>query len=134
MNTVIVSGNMTRDVEVRTTGSGLAVATGRVAVHNRKKEGNDWVDAPVFIDVVAFGEKGETFANNCKKGERVYVAGRLSYSEWEKDGQKRTKIEIMADRIETPNRTKPGERPTSSTTERIPEFDSAPAADDDIPF
>ena len=85
---------MTRDVEVRTTGSGLAVATGRVAVHNRKKEGTEWVDAPVFIDVVAFGEKGETFANNCKKGERVYIAGRLSYSEWEKDGQKRSKIEV----------------------------------------
>lgn len=134
MNTVIVSGNMTRDVEVRTTGSGLAVATGRVAVHNRKKEGTEWVDAPVFIDVVAFGEKGETFANNCKKGERVYIAGRLSYSEWEKDGQKRTKVEIMADRIETPNRAKPSDRPASTTEDRIPTFDATPSADDDIPF
>lgn len=134
MNTVIVSGNMTRDVEIRHTGGGLAVATGRVAVHNRKKEGNDWVDAPVFIDVVAFGEKGETFANNCKKGERVYIAGRLSYSEWEKDGQKRTKIEIMADRIETPNRTKPTERSQDFSSDTVPTFDSTPSTDDDIPF
>lgn len=104
MNTVIISGNLTRDVEMRATASGLQVANGRLAVNNRKKNGDEWVDDPVFIDVVAFGDKAERFGQDGKKGERVYVQGRLSQSEWEKDGVKKSKIEVLSDRIEVPNR------------------------------
>lgn len=125
MNTVVISGNMTRDVETRATTSGLVVANGRIAINNRKKQGEEWVDAPVFIDIVAFGKIAENFAANAKKGSKVYVSGSLSQSDWEKDGVKKTKIEVIANRIETPKQS-------DTPTEDEP---SAPVvADSDVPF
>jgi len=125
MNTVVISGNLTRDVETRATTSGLVVANGRIAINNRKKQGEEWVDAPVFIDIVAFGKIAENFAANTKKGSNVYVSGSLSQSDWEKDGVKKTKIEVIANRIETPKRS-------DTPTEDEP---SAPVvADSDVPF
>lgn len=125
MNTVVISGNLTRDVETRATTSGLVVANGRIAINNRKKQGEEWVDAPVFIDIVAFGKIAENFAANAKKGSKVYVSGSLSQSDWEKDGVKKTKIEVIANRIETPKQS-------DTPTEDEP---SAPVvADSDVPF
>lgn len=125
MNTVVISGNLTRDVETRATTSGLVVANGRIAINNRKKQGEEWVDAPVFIDIVAFGKIAENFAANSKKGSKVYVSGSLSQSDWEKDGVKKTKIEVIANRIETPKQS-------DTPTEDEP---FAPVvADSDVPF
>ena len=135
MNTVIISGNLTRDVEMRATASGLQIANGRLAVNNRKKNGDEWIDDPVFIDVVAFGDKAERFGQDGKKGERVYVQGRLSQSEWEKDGVKKTKIEVLSDRIEIPNRPAGTGKPTLERVDLVHMLTTpAPAVDSDVPF
>ena len=91
--------NLTKDPELRSTGSGMSVCQLRVAVNSRRKDQNgEWVDKPNYFDVTVFGAQGENCANYLAKGRPVAVEGRLDFSEWEaKDGSgKRNKVEIIA--------------------------------------
>jgi single-strand DNA-binding protein len=100
MNSVFLSGNLTRDPEVRYTPNGTAVASFGLAVNNRKKQGDQWVDDPCFIDVTAFGKMAEMIGESFDKGTSVVVEGRLQYRTWEaNDGTKRNKHEIIAELI-----------------------------------
>jgi single-strand DNA-binding protein len=99
-NTVYLSGNLTRDPELRYTPNGTAVASFGLAVNNRKKQGDQWVDDPCFIDVTAFGKDAEQVGEFLNKGMSIMVEGRLQYRTWEaNDGTKRSKHEIVAERI-----------------------------------
>ena len=101
INRVIVSGNLTRDPELRNTAGGLPVLSFGMAVNDRRKNANgEWEDYPNFIDVTIFGSRAEHIASFLNKGSKVAVEGKLRWSSWEKDGQKRSKIEIIADEIE----------------------------------
>ncbi len=99
--TVTVIGNLSRAPELRFTPSGLALATFGVAVNSRKKVGDEWVDGdPEFYDVVCWRELAENVAECLDKGARVVVVGRLSFRAWTTDGgEKRSKIEVVADEI-----------------------------------
>ena len=98
---VSVVGNVSRAPELRFTPSGLALATFGVAVNNRKKEGDKWVDGdPEFYDVTCWRELAENVAECIDKGARVVVVGRLSFRQWEAaDGSKRSKVEIVAEEV-----------------------------------
>lgn len=103
INRVTITGNLTRDPELRSTGGGLSVCGLRVAVNSRRKDGSgNWVDKPNYLDVTVFGAQGENCANYLSKGRPVAVDGRLDWSEWEaKDGSgKRQKVEIIADTVQ----------------------------------
>lgn len=107
-NKVVLVGRLTRDPEIRSTGSGLKIAGIGFAVSNRKKDqSGQWVDDPMFIDVTAFDrESGRGLATTvetyCKKGAQLLIEGKLTLDSWEdkNGGGKRTKHKIIADVIQ----------------------------------
>lgn len=104
LNVVVITGNLTRDPELRSTAGGTQVCKMRVAVNSRRKDGasGEWVDNPNYFDVTVFGAQGENCATYLSKGRPVAVQGRLEWSEWEaKDGSgKRNKVEIIANSVQ----------------------------------
>ena len=102
VNVVVITGNLTRDPELRHLGSGTAVCKLRVAVNSRRKDGQtgEWVDKPNYFDVTVWGAQGENCANYLAKGRPVAVEGRLDWREWEKDGVKRQSVEIIANSVQ----------------------------------
>lgn len=101
INTCTISGNLTRDPELRATASGTAVLGFSVAVNDRRKNQQTgvWEDHPNYIDCTVFGARAEALANILHKGSGVTVQGKLRWSEWEREGQKRSKIEVVVDEI-----------------------------------
>lgn len=97
--TVTVVGNCVREPELRYSQSGTPVASTAVAVTARRKNANgQWEDGDTaFYDVTCFGRLGENAAESVTKGARIVVTGKLKQSSWEKDGVKRSKVEIIAD-------------------------------------
>ena len=103
MNVVVITGNLTRDPELRTTGSGMAVCDMRVAVNSRRKDASgEWIDKPNYFDVTVFGAQGENCSTYLSKGRPVAVEGRLDWREWEaKDGSgKRQAVSIIANSVQ----------------------------------
>ena len=102
INSVVITGNLTRDPELRQTPSGTPVCGMRVAVNSRRKDSSgDWVDKPNYFDVTVWGAQGENCANYLFKGRPVAIQGRLDWREWEaKDGGKRQSIEIIAETVQ----------------------------------
>lgn len=97
VNQVILMGNLTRDPEVRQTPGGQSVCSFSLALNRAYKDKNDqWQEATDFIDVVAWGPLGERVAQYLSKGRRALVQGRLQSRSWEQDGQKRSKVEVLA--------------------------------------
>lgn len=96
-NQVILMGNLTRDPELRQTPNGQSVCSFSLAL-NRSYKGADgnWQEATDYIDVVAWGPLGERVAQYLSKGRPCLVNGRLQSRSWEQDGQKRSKVEVVA--------------------------------------
>jgi single-strand DNA-binding protein len=154
VNVVVITGNLTRDPELRSTGGGTSVCELRVAVNSRRKDGStgEWVDKPNYFDVTVFGAQGENCANYLAKGRPVAVEGRLDWREWEaKDGSgKRQKVSIIANSVQflgSRDGSGGGQNgaaqgggfsPSSDVPADTSDFEgaAAPAAggDDDIPF
>jgi len=101
INKAIISGNLTRDAELRSTASGTPVLSFSVAVNDRRKNNQtgEWEDVPNFIDCTLFGKYGQSIAQYMTKGAKVAVEGKLRQSSWERDGQKRSKIEVIVDEL-----------------------------------
>lgn len=102
INRVIITGNLTADPELRSLPSGTSVCKLRVACNTRRKDGasGEWVDKPNYFDVTVWGAQGENCARYLAKGRGVAVDGRLEWREWEKDGQKRQSVDIIADSVQ----------------------------------
>ena len=102
INRVNITGNLTRDPELRATQGGTQVLHLGVAVNDRRRnpQTGNWEDYPNFIDCVMFGTRAEAIQRYLSKGTKVAIEGRLRYSSWERDGQKRSKIEVVIDEIE----------------------------------
>lgn len=137
INRVIVSGNLTREPEVRTTASGNPVMGFGIAVNDRRKNSQtgEWEDYPNFIDCTMFGARAQSVSRFLSKGSKVAIEGKLRWSQWEtNEGQKRSKIEIIVDEIEFLS--------SISNGAQVPATASAPAVDpmtstlydDDIAF
>lgn len=112
INKVIISGNLTRDPEKRGTSDSPIIGFG-IASNSRKKQGNEWVDVPNFVDVSVFGARAKALGEILTKGMKVCIEGELRYSQWEKDGVKRSKLEIIAHEIEI--MTAKSDKPSDST-------------------
>ena len=101
-NTVTLVGNVTRDPEIRYTPSGQTVATFGLAVNRRwqNRQNNEWEEQVSFFDVKCWAQMGENVSESIPRGTRVVVTGRLEQRSWENDnGEKRSKIEVVADEI-----------------------------------
>lgn len=107
INTVTISGNLTRDCEVKRTSSGMAIVTFSVAVNERRKNNQtgEWDNYPNYIDVTWFGTYAEKCAATLTKGARVSVQGRLRQDRWQaQDGSSRSRLGVIAEEVETPPR------------------------------
>ena len=103
INTVSISGNLTRDAELKSTKSGTLTLTGSVAVNDRVKDAQgNWTDKPNFVDWVLFGPRAEKIVGYLTKGTKVAITGRLSYSSWtdQQTNKKRSKLEVVVTEIE----------------------------------
>ena len=100
INTAIITGNLTRDPELRQTASGTSVLQFSVAVNDRVKENGEWTDRANYIDCTMFGTRAESLSRLMHKGSKVAVQGKLHWSSWEKNGEKRSKVEIWPDAVE----------------------------------
>lgn len=150
MNVVVITGNLTRDPELRSLPSGTSVCEMRVAVNSsRKDQSGEWVDKPNYFDVTVWGAQGENCATYLSKGRPVAVEGRLDWREWEaKDGSKRQSVSIIANSVQFLGSRDGGgqgaggagfQASQSDVPADTSDFDSPqPAAvgasDDDIPF
>ena len=149
INVVVVTGNLTRDPELRSLPSGNSVCKLRIAVNSRRKENGEWVDKPNYFDVTVWGAQGENCATYLSKGRPVAIQGRLEWREWEaQDGSKRQAVEIIAESVQflgsrdgsggggngnaaaTPQSDIPADTSDFSSSEPA----GVGAADDDIPF
>jgi single-strand DNA-binding protein len=138
INKAMISGNLTRDSELRATTSGSSVLSFSVAVNDRRKNqsSGEWEDVPNYIDCTVFGPRAESIARFLSKGTKVAVEGKLRWSQWERDGQKRSKIEIIVDEIEFLSARDTATAP-AQVTPRDVDIPAAPEVavyDEDIPF
>ena len=100
-NRVILVGNLTRDVELRYTQSGLAVTDIGLAINDRRKnQAGDWVEEATFVDVTFWGRTAEVAGEYLSKGSSVLIEGRLKLDTWETDGQKRSKLHVVCERMQ----------------------------------
>jgi single-strand DNA-binding protein len=148
VNVVVITGNLTRDPELRSLSTGTSVCKLRVAVNSRRKDSSsgEWVDKPNYFDVTVWGAQGENCATYLSKGRPVAVEGRLEWREWEaQDGTKRQAVEIIANSVQFLGSRDGsgaggnGVTPQSDVPADTSDFeDSEPASvgssDDDIPF
>lgn len=103
MNRCYVSGNLTKDGELRTTQGGTEILTFGIAVNDRKRDPNsgEWVEVPNFFDCVVFGKRADSLSRILHKGMKCCIEGKLRWSQWnDKSGQKRSKVEIVVDEVE----------------------------------
>lgn len=126
INRVVITGNLTRDPELRATPSGTSVLTIGVAVNDRRKnpQSGEWEDVPNYFNVVVFGRRADSLSNLIAKGSKIGVEGKLRWRSWDKDGERRSTIEIVADDIELF-----GQKRDSAQADDKPE-----TFEDDIPF
>lgn len=140
INRVAISGNLTRDAELRTTQSGMSILDFGVAVNDRRKnqQTGEWEDCPNFVDCTVFGARAEKLQPYLAKGSKVALEGKLRYRSWERGGQRRSKLGVIVDDLEfmSSRRDDAGSgyapRPV---TEAGPAIDAAASIyDEDIPF
>ena len=145
INRVVLTGNLTKDPELRAVGgSGLTVCSMRIASNTRRKgQDGNWEDKPNCFDVTVWGAQGENCAQYLSKGRPVAVDGRLDWREWQdQQGNKRQSIDIIADSVQFLGSRDGGENggrftPQSDVPADTADFASAPtgsSGDDDIPF
>lgn len=154
INTVTISGNLTRDPELRATGTGTPVLQFGMAVNDRRKnvQTGEWEDYPNFIECTMFGTRADSLSRYLSKGTKVCVFGKLRWSQWEKDGRKNSKVSVIVEEIEfmsAANRQQPEDKPAEQPAMQQPahEYQQAQAYqtapnpyaasnvyDEDIPF
>jgi single-strand DNA-binding protein len=100
MNLVVMMGNLTRDPELKYLPSGTACCELSLALNYVRGKGDEKKEEVSFIDVTAFGKTGEVAAEHLKKGRAVIIQGRLQQDRWEHEGQKRSKIKVVCERLQ----------------------------------
>jgi single-strand DNA-binding protein len=139
-NRVILVGNITRDIELKYTQSSLAVTELGLAVNDRRKnQAGEWIEETTFVDVTLWGRTAEIAGEYLAKGSSVLIEGRLKLDTWEKEGQKRSKLRVVGERMQMlGSRAGGGDRPGNDqdTQSAVVDSsaDSAGPPDDDVPF
>jgi single-strand DNA-binding protein len=154
INRVIITGNLTRDPELRSLPSGMSVCSLRIASNTRRKDNasGEWVDKPNYFSVTVWGAQGENCQRFLSKGRPVAIDGRLEWREWQaQDGSKRESVEIVADAVQflggreegsyggganngfAPHSDVPADT-SDFTPQPVGARNTSAASDDDIPF
>jgi single-strand DNA-binding protein len=143
-------GNLTRDPDLRQTPTGQNVCSFSLALNRSYKDKDgEWKDATDFVDIVAWGPLGERVAQYLSKGRRCFVQGRLQSRSWEQDGQKRNKLEVLANDVtflDSRGSSSEGDEPSEAPAESpkpaakkkedvvVEDIGDEPINLDDIPF
>lgn len=139
-NRVILLGNLTRDVELRYTSRQTAVTDIGLAVNDRRKSAEgEWVEETTFVDVTLWGRTAEIASQYLGKGSPVLVEGRLKLDTWETDGQKRSKLHVVGDRMQmiggrSPRGSSGGAPAQGGQGDTEPSTSAVGPPDDEIPF
>lgn len=109
INQVSITGNLTREPEIRSMQSGTAVLSFGIAVNDRRKnqQTGQWEEVPNFFECMTFGNRATALGDILTKGMKVAISGKLHYSSWEKDGQKHSKVDIIANEVELMQNRRP---------------------------
>lgn len=148
INRVVLSGRLTRDADVTVTPSGFVIIKIAVAANRSRKQGDDWVEEGHFFDATIYGRRGEALQNYLKKGQRIFLEGKLKQDRWEQpDGSKRSRVSIDIDEISleggrSTQESNYSEQPQAprftpqkpATQPVTPYAADAPFDDSDIPF
>lgn len=100
VNKVFLMGNLTRDPEIRYLTSGTPVATFGLAVNKKYKSGEEWKEEVCFVDISVFGKQAEACSTYLQKGSQAFIEGELHFSSWEKEGQKKSKLDVRATNVQ----------------------------------
>ncbi len=133
INRVIISGNLTRDSELRSTASGTSVLSLGVAVNDRRKNSQtgQWEDHPNFVDCKMFGSRAESLSRYLAKGTKVSIEGKLSYSSWKgKDGHNHSKLDVLVDEIEFMSARQQQQPQYEPQQQYEPQYDQQPLYED----
>ena len=138
INQVVLVGRLTRDVELKYTNTGFAIANLSLAVNRRVKRDDTWQDEGNFFNCVLIGKRAEGLAQYLVKGKQIGIQGELRQDRWEQDGQPRSRVEIFINDIQLLGGRSPeqGPRNTAGQSDQYsaPEIPTADDFDDDIPF
>jgi len=146
INHVTLVGRLTRDAELKYTNSGQAVSNIALAVNQRRRRDDQWVDEAHFFDCVVWGRTAEVLSPYLVKGKQVGIEGQLRQNRWEQEGRTRSRVEISVNNIQLlggrndqPPREEPGAAPGTRPSAAAPARGSggippAEEFDDDIPF
>ena len=131
-NRVVLLGNLTRKPEVRYLESGTAVVDVGLAVNERRKnQSGEWIEDTLFVDVTLWGRTAEVAGEYLTKGSPILVEGRLKLDTWESDGQKRSKLKVVGERMQMLG----GQSKKSADTEQPAlAVANTDGPDDDVPF
>lgn len=122
INRVTLSGNLGKDPELRSTSSGMQVLSFSMCVSTRVKRNGEWEDKPNWVPVSMFGQRAESVSRYLTKGSHVAVAGRINQNTWERNGEKHSRLEVIAEDIDFTGSAKRDDAPPEDV------YDS------DIPF
>jgi len=148
-NRVVLVGNLTRDVELRFTPQGTAVTDISLAVNERVKRNDQWVEEVNFFDVTLWGRTAEVAGEYLAKGSSILIEGRLKLDRWEQEGQKRSKIKIVGEKMQmlgarggggspsggssnSNNHSSNSQKPSNDAQQEAPAQGPPPA--DEVPF
>lgn len=130
INRLVITGTMTKNPELSDAKSGTKVGKLSIAVNSSRKKGEEWVQEVSFFNVTCFGKLAENLAKFTQKGSRIVVDGKIKQDTWEKDGQKRSAVSIIADDIKFPPKSKSGGTVAGNDASQAPSDD----ASGDVPF
>jgi single-strand DNA-binding protein len=143
INNLTIIGNLVKDAELKYTNSGTAITALTIAVNRSVKKGDQWTEEASFFDVSLWGKRGESLNQYLQKGTKIAVSGSLKQDRWEKDGQKRSRVVIMAENIQLLGGKKQESNPgnNSYSSNQKPSYDKPQGNqggngnfEDDIPF
>lgn len=136
INQVSITGNLTREPEIRSTQSETAVLSFGIAVNDRRKnqQTGQWEEVPNFFECVTFGNRATALGDILTKGMKVAISGKLHYSSWEKDGQKHSKVDIIANEVEIMQNRRPQQEQPHQEQAFAPQPPTMNMYTDDIPF
>lgn len=140
INQVIMIGRVTKDSDVKRTGSGVSICSFSIAVNRRVKEGETWSDKVSFLEMAVFGKTAENMAKYLVKGQQVAIQGSLEQQRWEKDGAKMSKVSVHVDSIQLLGGRRDGgqsgqhERQSAPQQRQEDDFEHQAYADEDTPF
>jgi single-strand DNA-binding protein len=137
VNSITLVGRLTRDPELRSTGSGMSVTSLRVAYTQSRKNGStgQWEEEAGYIDVTVFGNQADTVAKFLAKGRQIVVQGRLDFRQWQtNEGQQRSATQIIANQVQFIGGQENGQTRASNPVAAQSNPSNAPRDDEDIPF